>query len=124
MDFTVISTSSVPLYLQIAEYIKKNILAGDLKEGDLLPSVRVLSRQLNVSIITTRRAYTDLESEGFVESVPAKGTFVSFNHVERLRELGYVKLEDKLREAIQIAKLLDMDSEEVVEVFNVLYQDN
>ena len=85
MNIQVIATSDVALYEQIAMQIKKLIVTGELQEGELLPSVRALAQQLGVSAITTRRAYTELEQEGFVFTAPAQGTFVSHRYIERLK---------------------------------------
>ncbi|MBQ7025023.1 MAG: GntR family transcriptional regulator, partial [Peptococcaceae bacterium] len=84
--------SDIALYEQIAEQIKQQILSGALAEHTLLPSVRGLAQMLGISVITTRRAYTELEQQGYVLTIPAKGTFVSYGYRERLKELGMLKL--------------------------------
>ncbi|MEG1869358.1 MAG: GntR family transcriptional regulator [Oscillospiraceae bacterium] len=123
MEFTVSGKSSIPLYTQISENIKKMILDGVLKQGDLLPSVRVLASKLNVSIITTRRVYRDLEDEGYVKSIPAKGTFVSLHHIQYLREKGLTQMEDRLNEAVKIAKMINLSYEDMSEYLKKLYDE-
>ncbi len=121
MDITIVTASHVALYRQIAEQIKKMILDGVLHEGDMLPSVRALAKELGVSIITTRRAYTELEHEGFVITTPAKGSFVSFQYHEKLRELGLLKLETILANAVLLAKSLNIDEEHFQQIARNLY---
>lgn len=122
MDIQIITTSHIALYQQIADQIKALIMEGRLKDGDMLPSVRALARELGVSPITTRRAYTDLERDGFVITTPAKGTYVSRRYKERLKELGLMKLDDMLSGAVALARTLHIPQERLVEIIGVLYQ--
>lgn len=113
MDIEVITTSDVALYEQIANQIKKLIINGALEEGDPLPSVRALAQELGVSAITTRRAYTELEQEGYVFTAPAKGTFVSHRYIERLKELGMMKLGEMVDDMVYLAQAVDVDQDEL-----------
>lgn len=101
--------SDIALYEQIAEQLKQQIIAGTLAEHTPLPSVRGLAQMLGISVITTRRAYTELEQQGYVLTVPAKGTFVSFRYQERLKELGLAKLNEILSDAAYLAQALEFD---------------
>ena len=103
--------SEVALYEQIAEQLKQLILTGSLAEHTPLPSVRGLAQMLDISVITTRRAYTELESQGYVITIPAKGTFVSYRYRERLKELGILRLNELLSDSSYLAQALEMDKE-------------
>ncbi len=101
--------SDIALYEQIAEQLKQQIIGGTLEEHTLLPSVRGLAQLLGVSVITTRRAYTELERQGYVITLPAKGTFVSYRYREKLIELGMAKLNEMISDAAYLAKALEID---------------
>ena len=105
--------SDIALYEQIAEQIKQQILSGALAEHTLLPSVRGLAQMLGISVITTRRAYTELEQQGYVLTIPAKGTFVSYSYRDRLKELGMLKLDEMLSNVAHLAKVLQIDEAEL-----------
>lgn len=121
MDIEVITTSDVALYEQIATQVKKLIINGTLKEGDPLPSVRALAQELGVSAITTRRAYTELEQEGYVFTAPAKGTFVSHRYIERLKELGMMKLGELVDDMVYLAQAMDVEQEVLAELVATRY---
>ena len=106
--------SDIALYEQIAEQIKQQILSGVLAEHAPLPSVRGLAQMLGISVITTRRAYTELEQQGYVLTIPAKGTFVSYGYRDRLKELGMLKLDEMLSNAAHLAKALQIDETTLV----------
>ena len=103
--------SDVALYEQITEQLKQFILSGTLAEHTPLPSVRGLAQMLGISVITTRRAYTELERQGYVITIPAKGTFVSYRYRERLKELGIIRLEEMLTDLVYLAQALELDKE-------------
>ena len=113
MEIEVSTTSDVALYEQIATQVKKLIINGTLQEGDPLPSVRALAQELGVSAITTRRAYTELEQEGYVFTAPAKGTFVSHSYIERLKELGMMKLGELADDMVYLAQALHVEQDEL-----------
>ena len=102
MDILISNSSPVALYEQIETQIKSQILNGNLKPGNPLPSIRSLAKELKVSIITSKRAYEELEKEGFIETVVGKGTFVSGANSERLREAAMAEMEDKLEDCNNI----------------------
>lgn len=103
--------SDIALYEQIAEQVKQLILSGALDEHAPLPSVRGLAQMLGISVITTRRAYTELEQQGYVITIPAKGTFVSHRYRERLKEMGISKLNEMISDVAYLAKALQIDED-------------
>ena len=121
MDIHTNISSGVALYKQIAEQIKQLIVKGELAEGEPLPSVRALAQQLGVSVITTRRAYTELEQEGYVVTTPAKGTFVSHRYNERLREMGYIKLSELIDDIVYLARAVNINQEQLQELVGEHY---
>ena len=121
MDIHTNISSGVALYEQIAEQIKQLIVKGELAEDEPLPSVRALAQQLGVSVITTRRAYTELEQEGYVITTPAKGTFVSHRYNERLREMGYIKLSELIDNIVYLARAVNINQEQLQELVGEHY---
>jgi GntR family transcriptional regulator len=118
----VISNSSPdPIYEQIARQIRAQILSGDLSEGQMLPSIRGLARDLQISVITTKRAYEELEREGFLNTVGGKGTFVAAQNDEFLREKKMTAVEEKLAEAVDQARVLGVDRDQLSEMLRLLY---
>ena len=100
MDIIISNSSSSPIYEQITRQIKDQILQGELKAGDALPSMRMLAKELRISLITTKRAYEELERDGFIETVPGKGCFVSEKNTEFLREEQLRQVEGFLQQAV------------------------
>ena len=123
MNINISNTSTIPLYEQIQTQIKSQILNGSLIPGDGLPSIRNLAKELKVSIITTKRAYEELEKDGFIETVVGKGTFVSNQNTERLKEITLYNLENKLEEIIKQAKCAGITLEECLEIFKSIYEE-
>ena len=123
MDIIISNSSSIALYEQIENQIKTQILNGSLKANDPLPSIRNLAKELKVSIITSKRAYEELEKEGFIQTVVGKGTFVSGANSERLKEAAISEMENKLEEIIISAKALGLSLEECIEIFKSIYEE-
>lgn len=123
MKIILINGSPVPLYEQIKNAIKENILKNKVSEGQQLPSVRTLSKDLKVSILTVKKAYDELEEEGFVESRQGLGTFVAGKDSEVKREELQKKLEEHLQEAINLSIQLNLDKKTVLELFEFLYKE-
>ena len=117
-------TSKTPLYQQIKEQIKDQIIRGELKEGDALPSIRVLAKDLHVSVITTKRAYEELENEGFIFSSVGKGTFVAGQQKEVLREWRLRELENQLEELVVEGKRLGLTEQDLIELVKIYYQES
>lgn len=123
MKIILINGSSIPLYEQIKNAIKENILKNKVGEREQLPSVRTLSKDLKVSILTVKKAYDELEEEGFVESRQGLGTFVAGKDSEVKREELQKELENHLQEAIKLSADLDLDKETILELFEFLYKE-
>ena len=123
MDILLSSSSGVPIYQQIADQVKELVLAGALKEGDVLPSIRQLARDLRISVITTKRAYEELEQAGFITTMAGKGCFVAKPDIQHLQEEHRLRAEDSLRQAVQTARLGGVTLEELQELLQLFYQE-
>ncbi len=121
MDIIIRNTGDVPIYEQIVRQIKEQILRGELREGDALPSMRLLARDLRISVITTKRAYEDLERDGFLTTVPGKGCFVAPQNAELVREETLRRVEEHLGRAVDAARTGGVSREEVNELLDVLW---
>lgn len=124
MKIILSQTSKTPLYQQIKEQIKDQIIRGELKEGDALPSIRVLAKDLHVSVITTKRAYEELENEGFIFSSVGKGTFVAGQQTEVLREWRLRELENQLEELVVEGKRLGLTEQDLIELVKIYYRES
>ena len=123
MDIIISNSSGVPIYEQIEEQIKSQIMTGELSEGDALPSMRVLAKELKISIITTKRAYEDLERDGFIESVTGKGSFVKGINSEMVKENMMFAIQELLETAVDKAILGKVSYEELGEMLRLLYEE-
>ncbi len=123
LDIIIVNDSAIPLYEQIINQIKENVLKGELAQGTLLPSIRMMAKELKVSIITVKRAYEELETEGFVQTVPGKGTYVSLANRERLKEIQMSQLEEKLEAVVVAAKSIEMSLEELQERVALIFEE-
>lgn len=122
LKLVISQTSNQPIYEQIKNQIKKQIIEGSLKAGEALPSIRVLAKELNVSVITTKRAYEELEKEGFIVTVPARGTFVAEIDKEKISNLGAKEIEEDLQKVVRKAKLLRIELKKLIETIEKLYK--
>ena len=123
MDIIISNSSGKPIYEQITSQIKNLIINGTLREGDLLPSMRLLANELRVSVITTKRAYEDLERDGFIETVLGKGSFVAKQNIEFIREQQLKTVEGHLQSAVDVAKASSIGLDELEDMLAVLYED-
>ncbi len=121
MDIIISNHSDSPIYEQIEEQIKAMIVRGDLKEGDALPSMRLLAKELRISIITTKRAYEELEREGYIESYTGRGSFVKGVSRERVREAAFYEIEELLEEVLSRADMAGISLSELEERLRILY---
>ncbi len=121
MDVIISNSSGEPIYNQITGQIKKMILEGKLKEGDALPSMRNLARQLRISVITTKRAYEELERQGFIESYTGKGSFVKAQNKELFREEQLRQIDEMLTLVCEKAKICGLSLRELNEIVNLIY---
>jgi len=123
MKIIISNSSPDPIYEQIARQIKAQIISGGLREAETLPSIRKLALDLQISVITTKRAYEELEKEGFIDTVEGKGSFVAMQNKELLREKKMKIVEEKLNEAVEEAKLLGITLAELREMLVLLYKE-
>ncbi|MDE6742361.1 MAG: GntR family transcriptional regulator [Lachnospiraceae bacterium] len=123
MDIIISNSSGVPIYEQIEEQIKSQIITGDLLEGDALPSMRVLAKELKISIITTKRAYEDLERDGFIYSIAGKGCFVKGINSEIIKENLMYAIQEILETAVDKAILGKVSYHELEETLSLLYEE-
>ena len=122
MDIILSNTCGKPIYEQIRDQVKEQIFTGALKAGDALPSMRLLARELRISVITTKRAYEELERDGFLENVPGKGCFVAAQNRELLLEAQLRRVEEHLARAVEEARKGGISWAELVEMLELLYK--
>ena len=123
MDIIITNQSDRPIYEQIMDQIKAQIMNGELKEGDALPSMRLLAKELRISIITTKRAYEELEREGYIESYTGKGRFVKGVNHEMVKESVMFEIENLMEEVLEKAALAKVPFDELVERMKLLYEE-
>lgn len=123
MEIILKSGSDKPIYEQITSQIKSMIIKGELREGDALPSMRKLAKELHISVITSQRVYEDLQRDGFIESSVGKGTFVSAQNKDFIREENLRKVENMLEEVVQISKENDITKEELIKTLSLFYEE-
>jgi len=121
MNIIIANSSQNPIYEQIAIQIKTAIMKEELSQGDALPSIRGLAKELRISVITTKRAYEELERDGFIETVPGKGSYVSGQNKDLIREKRLTSIEEKLTEVISESKLLNLSLEELQSMLKLVY---
>lgn len=124
MDIILSNSSGEPIYRQIVTQIKAQITSGALSAGDALPSMRLLAQQLRISVITTKRAYEELEREGFIENFTGRGCFVKAQNPEFLREEIIRQTEEQLSKACEIARQGGLTLEEMTELLELMYGGN
>lgn len=117
------NSSDKPIYEQITEQMKQAILNGSFLPGDALPSIRMLAKELKISVMTTKRAYSDLERDGFIETVAGKGSFVAERNQDFLREELIRQIEEHLIKSMNLAKTANMEKEELLELFTLLLEE-
>ena len=123
MDIIISNSSNDPIYLQIVNQIKAMIMSGELSPGDALPSMRNLAMQMRVSLITTKRAYEELERDGFIETYTGKGSFVKAQNAELLKEESLRQAEEYLQKAVDKAKISGITYNELSEILKLLYDE-
>lgn len=124
MDIIITNNSEKPIYDQIKEQIKEMILKGELKEGDTLPSMRLLAKELRISIITTKRAYEELEREGYIESYTGKGSFVKGINHEVVREGVLCEIEELFEAAVDKARLAKLSYKDLEQRLKLMYEES
>ena len=118
MNILIDNKSGTPIYDQIYSQIKAQIISGILTEDEMLPSIRGLAKDLGISFITTKRAYEELEKEGFIYTLPAKGCYVAPRNVELIREENLKKIEEHMEEIVRLAATCNLTKEDIIEMFH------
>lgn len=116
MNIQINNFSEDPIYLQIKKQVKAQIISGDLKVGEQLPSIRFLAKELRVSMLTAKRAFDELEVEGFINSVQGKGNFVAAQNKELIREEYLKRIENKLQEAVELSEIAGLSNDELIQM--------
>ena len=124
MELIIRNTTNQPIYEQISSQIKAQIIAGKLSPGEALPSIRALAKDLKISVITTKRAYDELEADGFLYTVAGKGCFVAEKNLDLVREQQQRELEDHLRAAAVLARSCGVSREELSEMLRILTEED
>lgn len=124
MNILIDNKSGSPIYDQIYTQIKNQIISGALKENDMLPSIRGLAKDLRISFITTKRAYDELERDGFIYTVQAKGSYVAPRNLELLREEHLKRIEEHISEIIKLAASCNLSAEDITEMIRFSLEDN
>lgn len=123
MNIIISNSSEAPIYKQVKEQIKNAIITSDLKAGEKLPSIRILAKDLGISVITTKAAYEELERDGYVETIPAKGTYVSNKNINLIREEQLQNIEKLIKTSIEIAKISNITKKDINNIINILWED-
>lgn len=122
MDIIINNSSNKPIYEQITCQIKDKIVTGELTAGQALPSMRMLAKELRISVITTKRAYADLEQDGFIETVAGKGSFVAKKNMEFIKEENLRQVQLLLEQAVDLSKRSGLTLTELTEILTLLYE--
>lgn len=123
MQLIISNTSGIPIYQQIKEQIRDAILGGELQEGQMLPSLRQLAKELKISVLTITRAYTELEQEGYVTNMQGKGCFVMAHNSQLVREQLLCRIEEHIKECIQLAKRGQITQQELCKIITLLWEE-
>ena len=116
MNIQINNSSDDPIYLQIKNQIKSQIISGDLQVGDKLPSIRFMAKELRISMITAKRAFDEREAEGFIDSVQGKGNFVARQNKELIREEYLKKIEEKIQDIIEFSDIIGLSNKEIMQM--------
>ena len=122
MDIKISNAGGVPIYEQIVSQVKAKIIAGERREGDALPSMRLLAKELRISVITTKRAYEELEREGFIVSMTGKGSFVAGRDLEFVREEQLRQIEEHMAAIAELAASCKLSFDELVEMLRLMFE--
>ena len=123
LNFIISNNSEIPIYQQIKNEIINSISNNELKENEMLPAIRNLAKDLRISILTVKKAYDELEQEAYIKTVQGKGTFVTPRNTELIREKQISIIEDHIEQIINIAKISNISKNEIIDLFNYLYEE-
>ena len=123
MNIIISNNSSVPIYEQIENAIKEAIFSNELKEEDMLPSVRVMANDLKISFLTVKRAYDELEQAGFIKTVQGKGSFIAPKNLDLIKEEKLKEIQDYIEKVYNISKIANISEDEVKEIFRMIFEE-
>lgn len=123
MNIIISNSIDIPIYKQIKDSIKKSIYNNTLKEGEALPSVRSLASDLKISFLTVKRAYDELEAEGFIKTIPGKGSFIAPKNLELIREEKLKEIEKLTSQIYNIAKISNISNDDIKEIFKIIFEE-
>ncbi len=124
MEIIISNSNNSPIYEQLYTQIKNLIISDSLKEGESLPSIRNLAKDLKVSVVTTKKAYDALEAEGYINTMHGKGSFVAAKNTEILRETKLKEIEDYMEKIMNIAPSCNLDDDQIIEMFKIFIKEN
>ncbi len=124
INIIISNSNNKPIYEQIYYQIKKEIISGKLVEDELLPSIRTLAKDLRISVITTKRAYDELEKEGYIYTIPNKGTFVAKKNLEVIKESHLTEIERHIIKILEISKLCELSEEELFDMIKIINKED
>lgn len=123
MNIIITNSSGIPIFEQIENAIKEAIFSNELKEGEMLPSVRSLANELKISFLTVKRAYDELEKAGFIKTVQGKGSYVSPKNLDLIKEEKLKEIQDYIEKIYEVSKLSNISKEEVSELFKMIFEE-
>lgn len=122
MKILISNSSSLPIYEQIKDQVVDQILSDDLAEGEQLPSIRSLAKEIRISVMTVKKAYDELEREGYIETRQGKGSFVSKKGLELAKDMKYQEIEDYIFKIVDLSRAYDIDKEKIFELLEFAYR--
>ena len=123
MNIIITNSSGLPIFEQIENAIKEAIFSNELKEGEMLPSVRSLANELKISFLTVKRAYDELEKAGFIKTVQGKGSYVSPKNLDLIKEEKLKEIQDYIEKIYEVSKLSNISKEEISELFKMIFEE-
>lgn len=123
MNIIITNSSGLPIFEQIENAIKEAIFSNELKEGEMLPSVRSLANELKISFLTVKRAYDELEKAGFIKTVQGKGSYVSPKNLDLIKEEKLKEVQDYIEKIYEVSKLSNISTEEISELFKMIFEE-
>ena len=123
MNIIISNSSSIPIYEQIEIAIKQAIFSNELKEEEMLPSVRSLANDLKISFLTVKKAYDELEKDGFIKTIPGKGSYIAQKNLNLMKEEKLKEIQNHIEEISKIAKISDITEDEIIELFKMIFEE-
>ena len=124
MNIIISNNSGIPIFEQIENAIKQAIFSNELKEEDMLPSVRSLANDLKISFLTVKRAYDELEQAGFIKTIPGKGSYVAPKNMDLIKEEKLKEIQDYIEKIYNISKMVNISEEEIKELFRIIFEED